>query len=203
MTAHNNRTYKRREGLDKIFCSFTTKRPCQWKELSHKLNEWSHKLYLSCSVSVSLQSAGGSVCFISLRLQHHDSVRRAKCLLMTLLPERGALKGMDQPRWLLWMSCLDFSAVVSVTFHPLKSSKDWNINAFRQLAAYLRRSTDLYLAASGCIVLILRWTRDKTLVMREKIKSHFPSISYLVVWIALSELSINFVRFSCHASQGD
>lgn len=42
-------------------------------------------------------------------------------------------------------------------FHPLKSSKHRNIHDFRQLAAYLRRSADLYLAASGCIVLFLRW----------------------------------------------
>lgn len=48
--------------------------------------------------------------------------------------------------------------VASVTFHPLQSSKDWNIHAVRHFGAYLRWSKGLYLAASGCIVLIFLWT---------------------------------------------
>lgn len=154
----------RSEGLDNIFCSFTM-RLCQWKKNKpwHKLNEWSPKLYLSCSVSVSLQSAGDSVCFMSLRLQHHDSVRlrHSECHLMTLL--HGPRNWVDQPRWLLWTSCLDCRPVLSATLHPLKFSKDCNVSAFRQLGAYLRRSTGLYLATSGCIVLIFLWTFESFL----------------------------------------
>ena len=74
-----------------------------------------------------------------------------------LLQERGNLvflEWAESPGWLVWISCLDLSTVVAVTSHPLESSKDWNIHAFWQFRAYLRQSTGLYLAASGCIVLI-------------------------------------------------
>lgn len=152
------------------------------------------ELYLSCSGSVSLQSAGDSVCFMSLRLQHHDSVRlrHSECHLMTLL--HGQRNWADQPRWLLWISCLDCRAVVSATLHPLKFSKDCNVHAFRQLGAYLRRSTGLYLATSGCVGLIFLWTLSHLCNKRwntgnEKITEN-PSVCLLVARVGLSYISL-------------
>lgn len=104
-------------------------------------------IYLLLSVSVSLQRAGGGVCFVS-----EDVFATVASVFRRIhYTDGGTPERIDQPMW----SALDMAfGLLGCHMSSAEVLKGLKPSSFQAGGAYLRRSTDLYLAAGGCILLI-------------------------------------------------
>lgn len=140
-----------------------TKTPCRWQELF--LTQWMIRqtgfILWVCLYRVQVAVCALCLWDCSIMIQPDSGQLWVSPDEFTRRTEELWIFGVNRSPGVAALDILfgfQCCLVVSVTFHPLQSSKDWNIHVFWHFGAYLRRSTGLYLAASWCIVLIFLWT---------------------------------------------
>lgn len=100
---------------------------------------------------------------------YHDSGPDSpECLLMNSPREQrnlGFSGGNPSERWRpVWISCLDFSTAVTCHISSAQErERERELKHWSSFGAHSRRPTNLYLAGSGCIVLIFLWPLSASL----------------------------------------
>lgn len=173
--------------IQNVAVFYQRKPPCVWQQ------RWNIQdivsVYLQWAIVCALFVL--RVCFLSsLDINHAPSQEWASSDDFNSWIVEFGISAEREDRALLRGPGLGFYTEASVTFHPFVCWRDWTAQASRRCGAFLRRSAGLYLASSGCVVLIFMWPFLRTCLkkMRKTPRRNSLVLTYQTEHVLICQL---------------